>query len=136
MEKSTCTHVRFKPSTSAAVNAGIATAYDCELFETSLSETRQCTPDTIGQITARLCSEEPLCHVGCGDIEECGANALNDYANIAVAGGPVVVSLSHLLALTPSVLKHVIEVGCPRERFLAITSETVSGFLQAVLYSY
>ena len=87
LSTSTCNHVRFTPSTSAAVNAGTAMANDCELFETSLSETRQCTPDTIGQITARLCSEEPLCHVGCGDIDECGADALNDCANIAAAGG-------------------------------------------------
>ena len=87
LSTSTCNHVRFTPSTSAAVNAGTATANDCELFETSLSETRQCTPDTIGQITARLCSEEPLCHVGCGDIDECGADALNDCTNIAAAGG-------------------------------------------------
>ena len=87
LSTSTCTHVRYTPSTSAAVDAGSASANDCELFENSLFETRQCTPDTVGQITARLCSEEPLCHVGCGDIDECGADALNDCANIAAAGG-------------------------------------------------
>ena len=50
--------------------------------------TRTCTPDTVGQITARLCSDEPLCHVGCGDIDECAANGgLNDCTNIATTGG-------------------------------------------------
>ena len=35
-----------------------------------------------------MCSEEPLCHVGCGDIDECDANGgLNDCQNIATAGG-------------------------------------------------
>ena len=37
---------------------------------------------------SRLCSDEPLCHVGCGDIDECDAagTGLNDCANIAAAG--------------------------------------------------
>ena len=58
-----------------------------KLFESSFQETRTCSPSTVGQITARLCSEEPLCHVGCGDIDEFGGNgALNDSTNIATAG--------------------------------------------------
>ena len=88
LSTSTCTHVRYTPSTSAAVAAGNALANDCELFEGSLDLTRTCTPDTVGQITARLCSDEPLCHVGCGDIDECAANGgLNDCTNIATTGG-------------------------------------------------
>ena len=87
-----CTHVRYTPSTSAAVGVaddrGVTpVANDCELFENSLQQTRTCNPNTVGQITARLCSEEPLCHVGCGDIDECGADALDDCTNIATAGG-------------------------------------------------
>ena len=88
-----CTHVRYTPSTSAAVgitdDRGVTpAANDCELFESSFQETRTCNPNTVGQITARLCSEEPLCHVGCGDIDECGADGgLNDCTNIATAGG-------------------------------------------------
>ena len=63
-------------------------ANDCELFENSIDLTRTCNDDTKNQITARLCSEEPLCHVGCGDIDECGAGGgLNDCQNIATAGG-------------------------------------------------
>ena len=89
-----CTHVRYTPSTSAAVDftddRGVTpAANDCELFESSFQETRTCNPNTVGQITARLCSEEPLCHVGCGDIDECGGDGtgLNDCTNIATAGG-------------------------------------------------
>ena len=89
LSTSTCTHVRYTPSTAPIINlGGGANANDCELFENSIDLTRTCNDDTKNQITARLCSEEPLCHVGCGDIDECSATGgLNDCQNIATAGG-------------------------------------------------
>ena len=67
---------------------GVIAANDCELFSNSIDGSRTCNENTQGQITARLCSDEPLCHVGCGDIDECDAtgNGLNDCATIAAAG--------------------------------------------------
>ena len=90
----TCTHVRF--TTALATNAIGTTGPDgnpvaqgdCELYEQALDNTRTCNENTVGQITSRYCAHEELCHVGCGDLDECAdGTGYNDCAAIAEAGG-------------------------------------------------
>ena len=88
-----CTHTRFITADATVIgNTGpdgnpIAQG-DCELYEGALDNTRTCNPDTVGQISSRYCAHEELCHVGCGDLDECAEpGGYNDCAAIAEAGG-------------------------------------------------